>query len=128
MQHDVQRRQMAAMQPEPLPSHPLQPIALMRSPNCATANDHPQPWPQRRIASGENAHRTVANADLRRTQHPAELAGRVQAAALGEAVGLGYTDSRLRPLARRALITLRPALVDMRARNPWARLRLRLLG
>lgn len=35
---------------------------------------------------------------------------------------------RVRPLARRALNTLRPPLVLMRARNPWTRLRLRVLG
>ncbi len=33
-----------------------------------------------------------------------------------------------RPLARRALITLRPALVAMRARKPCRRLRFNLLG
>ena len=38
------------------------------------------------------------------------------------------TLRRLRPLARRALRTLRPPLVAMRARKPWVRLRFRLLG
>ena len=33
-----------------------------------------------------------------------------------------------RPFARRAFMTLRPALVDMRARKPWVRLRCVLLG
>ena len=33
-----------------------------------------------------------------------------------------------RPFARRALMILRPAFVAIRARNPWVRLRLRLLG
>jgi hypothetical protein len=37
-------------------------------------------------------------------------------------------DSRTRPLARLALITLRPALVAMRARKPWRRFRFSLLG
>jgi hypothetical protein len=37
-------------------------------------------------------------------------------------------DRRARPLARRALRTRRPPLVAMRARNPWRRLRLILLG
>jgi hypothetical protein len=36
--------------------------------------------------------------------------------------------SRLRPLARRRASTFRPFLVAMRARNPWRRLRFRLLG
>ena len=128
MQHNVQRRQMAAMQPERLPSHSLQPIALMRLATGATADNQPQPRPQRRIASGKNAQRTAMQANLRRAQHPAELAWAVQAASLGETAGPDYADSLLRPLARRALITLRPALVDMRVRNPWVRLRLRLLG
>jgi|GEM_PF-6103731 len=33
------------------------------------------------------------------------------------------TAKRLRPLARRALMIWRPALVFMRARKPWVRLR-----
>ena len=37
-------------------------------------------------------------------------------------------DRRLRPFARRAASTLRPAAVAMRARKPWRRLRTRLLG
>lgn len=43
---------------------------------------------------------------------------------------LGGTDTVnfLRPLARRRLITLRPPGVAMRARKPWVRLRLILLG
>ena len=34
-----------------------------------------------------------------------------------------YTARRLRPLRRRALIMARPFLSDIRARNPWVRLR-----
>ncbi len=37
-------------------------------------------------------------------------------------------DSRLRPFARLAASTRRPAAVAIRARNPWRRLRTRLLG
>lgn len=39
-----------------------------------------------------------------------------------------YAESRLRPRARRAAITLRPPTVDIRARNPCLRLRTSLLG
>lgn len=44
--------------------------------------------------------------------------------------GLGgvTTDRRLRPLARRLLITSLPPGVAIRARKPWRRRRLRLLG
>jgi hypothetical protein len=38
------------------------------------------------------------------------------------------TVKRYRPLARRALITLRPSAVDMRERKPWTRTRRRILG
>jgi hypothetical protein len=38
------------------------------------------------------------------------------------------TDRRLRPFARRRFRTRRPFFVAMRARNPWVRLRLTLLG
>ena len=38
------------------------------------------------------------------------------------------TVSRLRPLSRRRFSTLRPPGVAIRARNPWVRLRRRLLG
>ncbi len=37
-------------------------------------------------------------------------------------------DKRFRPLALRVLIMARPARVRMRARNPWERLRFKLLG
>ncbi len=37
-------------------------------------------------------------------------------------------ETRLRPLARRALSTLRPPRVAIRALKPWVRCRLRLLG
>ena len=40
----------------------------------------------------------------------------------------GYGVSRARPLARRRFRIRRPALVAMRARNPWVRARLILLG
>lgn len=39
-----------------------------------------------------------------------------------------YGDSCARPFARRRLSTRRPALVAIRARNPWVRARLILLG
>jgi len=41
---------------------------------------------------------------------------------------LTYALKRVRPFARLALIIRLPALVAILARNPWVRLRLRLLG
>ena len=67
-------------------------------------------------------------------EHPSVVDGPGQARGAREA-GLtrcqnagSYTLSRARPLARRAFRTRRPFLVRMRARNPWVRLRCRLLG
>ena len=40
----------------------------------------------------------------------------------------GQAEMRLRPLARRRLSTRRPALVDIRFRNPCRRARFKLLG
>jgi hypothetical protein len=45
-----------------------------------------------------------------------------------EAAQRGYAVSRLRPLARLALMTFRPPRVAMRERNPCRRLRFKLLG
>ena len=41
---------------------------------------------------------------------------------------LDYGANRARPFARRRFKTSRPAFVAMRARNPWVRARLILLG
>lgn len=50
----------------------------------------------------------------------------------GERLGDGrtwvHTESLLRPLRRRAERTARPDRVRIRTRNPWVRLRRRLLG
>src|SRR5262249_24917615 len=55
-----------------------------------------------------------------------------EAAVPGEALGDGrarvHTVSLWRPLRRRAEMTARPDRVRMRTRNPWVRLRRRLLG
>jgi len=47
---------------------------------------------------------------------------------LARSVDTTQTARRLRPLARRALITARPPRVRMRARKPWVRARLTLDG
>jgi hypothetical protein len=49
-------------------------------------------------------------------------------AALHARVQRAQADRRLRPLARRRLRIARPARVDIRARKPWRRFRLRTLG
>jgi hypothetical protein len=48
---------------------------------------------------------------------------RIELTGVTDALEVFYTANRFRPLARRALMTLRPFLVFMRVRNPWVRLR-----
>jgi hypothetical protein len=47
---------------------------------------------------------------------------------LSHAGARDYTVSLVRPFARRALITLRPAFVAILDKNPWTRLRRLTLG
>lgn len=62
-------------------------------------------------------------------KHKAEIGGFAQTSCFWEGKHpTAYALSRLRPFARRRLNTLRPFLVAMRARNPWVRLRFKLLG
>jgi len=56
------------------------------------------------------------------------LLSRGKPAFLTNATDRCYGVSLARPLARRALITLRPLRVAIRARNPWVRARFRVLG
>ncbi len=51
------------------------------------------------------------------------LVDRIKLTGVSEAVEVFYTANRFRPLARRALMTLRPFLVFIRVRKPWVRLR-----
>jgi len=48
---------------------------------------------------------------------------RIKLTGVSDAIEVFYTANCFRPLARRALITLRPFLVFIRVRNPWVRLR-----
>ena len=51
------------------------------------------------------------------------LVDRIKLTGVSQAVEVFYTANRFRPLARRALMTLRPFLVFIRVRKPWVRLR-----
>jgi len=51
------------------------------------------------------------------------LVDRIEFTGVADALEILYTANRFRPLARRALMILRPFLVFMRVRNPWVRLR-----
>lgn len=73
-------------------------------------------------------HEIPTGAPYSRPKHPIELSRSPEPARRWKAVVDGsrsaacnYTANRARPLARRALITARPARVFMRTRNPCVR-------
>ena len=79
--------------------------------------------------------RATMQYEMRRSRHPVtsknrlKLTSRLQSLhCRGERQTRVYTASRLRPLARRALMTARPPRVFMRTRKPWVRARRILEG
>lgn len=80
------------------------------------------------MRNGPNRRLKVADSKTR-----VKSLGSLSRKVLGKAALVGFNEMgqavrRLRPFARRALMTLRPPSVAMRARKPCVRLRLRLLG
>ena len=103
-----------------------QPIAVDCTRDCLAA-DHVAD-PSRRALGGRSDQLKEAPIDsAARSKNLFECAGAAKtikaAAASACRRGIGQTQSRARPLARRAAITLRPPTVCMRLRNPWFRAR-----
>ena len=76
------------------------------------------------LQSYKAARHRCLTGGLRRNAHPAPAsrdAARIRKSR-------GQADRRLRPFARRAAMTRRPPGVAIRARKPWRRLRISLLG
>lgn len=100
-------------------------------------NRQPEPWSLFFSAPEENCEISIPAStrppkyatEACFVEEPVTLFESVTAAARFRKRGsLIYGVNRARPFARRRLITRRPALVAMRARNPWVRARLILLG
>jgi len=113
---------------EKLADDPLQAIALRRAADIARGNDSQAPPPARQKTQGQNP---LANADAP-FLHGQKFIRQAKAAGFGKALRhrlrQALTPTRLRPLRRRAAITLRPLFFAMRVRNPCLFLRFRLLG
>lgn len=132
--HDVSRRQALLAVAERFANPALQGIAPYRQAYLALGNDQTQPRPTRVIVQCDHFQGTEALAptvpqnglELARRQQPLRAAETV--AARGRSGQRQTLLMRWRPLARRALITLRPPTVRMRARKPCVRARRRLLG
>ncbi len=76
-------------------------------------------------AHTQRKRKTDENSSVSRIffSHPKVLSGFVVTATEPESGIRTQTAKRLRPLARRALMTARPPTVFIRARKPWVRLR-----
>ena len=121
---------------EPLAQQALEPIARHRT----AGRTHAHGQAQARVAEGIAAHDYekvgIGRAPTRGVYGVVlVLVGQAPATRKTVRRGLastrspgGQTARRLRPFARRRLSTSRPPFVAIRARNPWVRLRCRLLG
>jgi len=84
---------------------------------------------RRRCLTAPMENEMVRSRQDRAIEHGVKLrAGFQPVQSLARSKTAGQTARRLRPLARRALMTARPPRVRMRARKPWVRARLTLDG
>ena len=132
--HQVQTGELRAVNPKALPYHPLYAVAA-HGPSYSPARDrHPEPGSATPVPAREHLQSVTGGANRLR-EHPPEVPGPREPAGTGKRprppggrrAGTQALNLRRR-LARRFLMILRPAFVAMRARNPWRRLRFRLLG
>ena len=135
--HDVDRRQRAQLLAERLTRDALQAIALHgiarrldpdgKAEPCSTGGVGTRDDEEQRI--GETLALAVDEVELRLVGEPARARETTRCErTINRTRGNDQTARRLRPFARRRLSTRRPPFVAMRARNPWTRLRCRLLG
>lgn len=135
-EHDeVERRQ--SLLAEGLASEPLELVAIHGAFRRSSRNGQAEPSDGTTARSRKHGEEPIArtlrvgedSTKLRRTMQ--SVVGREACCASWQRrakTTVRYGVRRARPLARRLARTLRPAAVAMRARNPWVRLRCRLLG
>jgi hypothetical protein len=132
---DVQRSESLTMDTKTLPYQTLKTIAV----DCATSafpGDRKAQTSAPKIIGARQNRETGICGFYRKRKHPTIFRRAIEtgrpwktspAASLEKAV-CDQGVSRLRPLARRALRTLRPFKVADLARNPWVRARFKRLG
>lgn len=131
--HDVDGRKIGLMQAKGFACLPLDPVANDGGRRRLARDSQPQPGMVQPVRGRKQGKKPVGRT-LAFTENASERFRFQQALVTRKPeliAGIGirpYGQSRARPLARRALSTLRPPLVAMRARKPWVRLRRRLLG
>ena len=120
-------RIMISSQTEGLPNDPLEAVSFDRPMNFPMHTDT-QPAATGRIGVTDQGE-TFPMQTLALAINFFKLPGLANQGAFQKSVsGQSYADSLRRPFARRDRITARPALVLILSRNPWVRLRFRLLG
>lgn len=130
--HDVERSELALVVTEALADQPLDTVACHGGPGMLACDGQAEPGSTCVVRPREHREAVVDGAGGA-AEDPVEIAAREQPGAFRKTGRRcrwrrRQTVSRARPLARRALITLRPPRVRMRARKPWSRFRFRLLG
>ncbi len=131
--HQVQTGQLLLIVAETLADHTLYAVAINRTLQRLFRDGQSEPGVRLSTVPVENG-KAIIGRSSGILEYPPILGGFQQPSRAIEtlpfrAQGIRFQGARrARPLARRALITLRPLRVAMRARKPWVRARLRLLG
>src|SRR6185436_19911194 len=134
MDHQIQGREHPAVPPSPvdLSDPALEPLADHRLADFPARGDAETRMPELvrcEIDDGQSAMAPPAGPVALEIVGPPPQPLRGEQPLPGPGGGLRHqTLRRLRPLARRRLITARPLRVRIRTRKPWVRLRLRLFG
>lgn len=129
--HKINTCQLMLVQAETFPNQALDTVSVVSVPDIAFGNRQTQSRMTQAIDPSQH-RQTRIRRFLSLLEYPLESGGIEQAAGSRETVASRsqrtQTVKLFRPLARRALMTRRPPRVFMRARKPWVRTRLILLG
>ena len=130
--YDIPSRQLVLAQAKTFPAGPFEAVARHRIARGFNGDREPEAGMVQTVGTGQDHQTGVAltvtlcaqGSELTRTGQ----ASRWRESPLPHGRWIDQTVRRCRPLARRALMTKRPFLVAIRARNPWVRLRRNSLG
>ncbi len=110
------------------------PVALYRIASIFDRHRHSQPGMLHGVGNSQDGDKTISRLDFTLPEYPLKpgcskqaMRARILRCCCSQRSSI-QTASRARPFARRALITMRPFLVRIRALKPWVRLRFKLLG
>ena len=131
--HNIKIPKRSTMMPETFPDNSLYPVTRYRSPDSPARNHHAKTSLVTTVHARVNTY-LFAGRPQSSGQDAMELScsdqpgGAWEKSSFYDVESVTQALSLLRPFARRLLIKRRPAFVAMRARKPWRRLRLMLLG